>query len=159
MSTEKTNAFVNARISQGRLVSESLTSSPAKAGSGQQQVKLRTDTSSSFALGLDDPVEPKTITVEIQFRVRMTQIEAEKLIVDYEAKHEVQFDLIASEGVTDWMNLPPGALTPYSAMAHDIAIRRAEGTLHDMGLRGATLPRPTSFNGDNEAGNDPNEVI
>lgn len=143
-------AFVSAKPLQGRLVSESVSSAPAKSSTAQQRVELRTDTTSNFAIGLDDQVAPKTISVEIEFRTLIKQPDTEKIIVSYESKHEMQFGVIAWIGFSDWTDMPQQAITPYLAMIHDIAIRRAESTLHEMGVRGARLPRPDDFGQNNQ---------
>jgi len=150
MSTNKQEAFVSAKPLQGRLVSERATSASSRPKTEPKQVELHTDTSSSIAIGLDDPVSPTFLRVEIEFRVVMKQPEIDRIVAEYEAKHEMEFTLIAWVGFTDWTNIPTQALTPYVAMVHDVALRRAEITLHEMGIRGAGLPRPASFETGNE---------
>lgn len=144
-SNDMTSAFINAKPFQGRLVRERAESTPAKPRSESTKVQLKTDTSSSFAIGLDDPEAPKALSVEIEFRVAMRDQDSGQLFLDYEAKHEMQFTVLTWGGFSDWTNLPSEAITPYIAMIHDIALRKAEATMHEMGIRGGTLPRPESF--------------
>jgi len=110
-------------------------------------MQLETETTSNFEIGLDDPQNPKVLSVEIEFAVSMKQPDSEKLVVDYFAKHHAQFNVISWIGFDDWVELPEEALAPYIAMVHDIALRKADVTLHEMGIRGSGLPRPDSFAG------------
>lgn len=130
-------------------MSEHVTSAPA-IGVEQQQVQLSTESSSSVEIGLDNPVTPKIFNLGIEFQVLMKQSDIDKVVVDYKSKHEMQFSLIDWTGFTDWMKMPGQAAIPYIAMLHDIAIRRAESTLHEMGFRGVALPRPVTFDTDEE---------
>lgn len=144
-SNSQQTAFINATPLRGRLISEQATSAPAKPTQDPKPVELRTDTSSTIAIGLDDQINPTVLNIEIEFRCSLKQPESEKVVVEYEAKHEMQFQLIAWTGITDWTNLPEETFAPYSAILHDLAVRKAEITLHEMGIRGAVLPRPSSF--------------
>ncbi|MDP2031611.1 MAG: hypothetical protein Q8K12_18405 [Thiobacillus sp.] len=145
--TTKGQAFINARPLQVRLVNERATSAPAQPSKEPKKIELRTETGSQFEIGLDNPEAPTLLNVAINFEVRLTVIETEKKLVDYEAKHEVQFSLISWVGFDDWLNVPSDALSPYLGVVHDIALRRAENTLLEMGLRGVGLPRPQTFDG------------
>lgn len=143
----KGQAFINAKPLQVRLVTEHATSAPAQPSKEPKSIELRTETSSQFGIGLDNPDAPNLLNVEITFNVWLAFPDTEKKLVEYEGKHEVQFSLISWIGFDDWINVPSGALAPYLAFVHDIALRRAESTLLEMGIRGVGLPRPNTFDG------------
>jgi hypothetical protein len=147
LSTTDGKAFINAKPAQVRLVSERATSAPAPPKSEQKKTELRTETTSQFEIGIDNTDTPEALSVTITFGVTLSFPELEKKLVEYEGKHEIQYKVLSWGGFSDWVNVPPGALAPYLAVVHDVALRRAESTLLEMGLRGVALPRPETFDG------------
>lgn len=140
-------ASINANLFQVRLTSERATLTPALPNKAPQQVQLRTDTSSDFSIGLDSDDKPRILTITVNYKATLKTLDTEKQIVDYEANHEALFNLIGWAGFDDWTDMPPEAISPYLALMHNIALRKAEGTLFEMGVKGASLPRPEHFNG------------
>jgi len=136
----KEGAFINATLSQTRLVSEHVVSAPSTPSKEPKEIQLRVDTSSAFSVALDDMTGPKHILVEIVYKVNLKTQDTDKQLVEYEAKHVAQLDLASWLGFDDWTDVPNGAMAPYLAMIQNIAMRRAEGTLVDMGVRGINLP-------------------
>ncbi len=132
-------------------MSERATSSPAKPVAKEdqeqpvKQVQLQTETTSNFEIGLDDPLSPKVINIEVELIVVMKAPDQEKSLVEYQAKHQATFQILGSTGFSNWEDVPEEALAPYVAMTHDRAVRKAEITLYEMGLRGSGLPRPQNF--------------
>lgn len=152
MPNEIQQAFVNAKVLRGRLIRESVNSMLAAGMVNQRQVELHSETASNFAIGLDNPENPRILSIEIEFRATLRYQETQENVVDYESKHEMRFELISWTGIVNWgTDLSPTVLAPYASMIHDIAVRRAESTLHELGLSGARLPRPDNFGQDNES--------
>lgn len=152
MSTDRTEpakhlAFINARLTHVRLASETATSAPAPPSKAPQQVQLRTETSSGFTMGLDSPEKPSVLVIGIVYKVSLIIPDTENKVAEYEAKYEAQFSLIEWTGFDDWTNMPQSALSPYLAFIHNIASRKAEETLLEMGVKGVTLPQPEKFDG------------
>lgn len=143
----KDRAFLDARLSRARLVSEEVSSAPIQISKEPKQVQLRIETASSFSVGLDDLASPSEITIEIEYKANLKTQDTDKLLTEYVSKHAAQFSVIAWLGFDDWMNIPQSALAPYFSIAQNIALRRAENTFSDMGFSGVVLPQPTSFEG------------
>lgn len=133
-------AFINAILVQARLVNEHVRSAPSAPTKEPKQIQLRIDTSSGFSVALDNTARPNHFIVEIDYKLSLKTQETEKQLLDYEAKHSVQFDVTAWSGFDDWIDMPNGVMAPYFAVIQNFAIRRAEGTLVEMGLRGINLP-------------------
>ena len=140
LQSTKEGAFINATLAQARLVSEHVTSVPGAPSSEPKQIQLRVDTSSAFSIALDDMTKPNHILVEIDYKLSLKKQDTDKQLLDYEAKHVAQFNIARWLGFDDWTDVPNGAMAPYLAMIQNIAMRRAESTLVDMGLRGINLP-------------------
>ena len=140
LQSTKEGAFINATLTQTRLVSERVTSIPTAPSKEPKDIQLRIDTSSSFSVDLDDLTKPKHILVYIDYKVSLKTLDTEKQFVDYEAKHVAQFNIASWLGLDDWTDVPGGAMAPYLAMIQHIAMRHAENTLVEMGLRGISLP-------------------
>lgn len=145
-STTK-KAFIDARLSQSRLTSEQAICA-ALTNQAPIQVQIKTDTASSFSIGLDLPETPKVIVINIDFKASLKISDTEKNLIDYEAKHEVQFALEGWIGFVDWTNVPSEAIAPYLAIVHNIARSKAELTISEMGFKGIVLPQPENFNGE-----------
>lgn len=146
-STTDGQAFISAKPLQVRLVSERATAAPASPGSEPKKTEVKAETNSQFEIGIDNPDAPEALIVTITFVVTLVLPESDKKLVEYECKHETQYRVLNWGGFSDWLNVPSDALAPYLAMVHDVALRRAESTLLEMGLRGVALPRPETFNG------------
>lgn len=142
---DKDRAFIDARFSQSRIIREQATSTPTPFSKGPTQLQVRTDTSSGFAVGLDNTETPTEFIVEIDYKVDLTLQETNKPVATYEAKHAVQFVIRGWSGFTQWKDVPAQALSPYFAVAQNLAIVRAENSLAAMGLRGLPLPRQIDF--------------
>jgi hypothetical protein len=136
---------VEAHLIQSRLVSEQVTSLPAQMMNDPKAIQVRTETSSGFSVGLDHPDKPKTMTIELVFKVTHVLNETSQKVADYEAKHMALFEIRAQSGIDSWLNVPTRALAPYFSFLHGIAMRRAEHTFLDMGLRGVVLPRIADY--------------
>ena len=147
LSTTDGKAFISARPAQVRLVSERATSAPASPGSEPKKAEVKAETTSQFEIGIDNPDAPEAISVTITFGVTLVLPALDKKLVEYECKHEVQYRVLNWGGFSDWVNVPPDALAPYLAMVHEVALRRAESTLLEMGLGGVALPRTETFSG------------
>ena len=143
IQSTKEGAFINATLAQTRLVSERVTSASGTPSKEPKEIQLRVDTSSGFSIALDDMTRPNHILVEIDYKLSLKKQDGDKQLLDYEAKHVAQFNIASWLGFDDWTDVPHGAMTPYLAMIQNIAMRRAEGTLVEMGLRGINLPVST----------------
>lgn len=152
------SAFINAKISISRLVSEKAISSPASPTKEPQQVQLRTETSSAISIGIDSPNKPSAIAIGFDYKVSLMIQGTDKVVMEYEARHEAQFVIDEWTGFDDWTLVPQSALNPYIAMMQHMAIKRAENTISEMGMKGVTLPFPERFDGQN-ASTDEDEVL
>src|SRR4051812_15674879 len=123
-STEQ-RAFVDARFLQSRLMSEAVTSMPARPSTEPQQIQLRTEVASTFAVGVNDVEKPSELFVEVEYRVDLKLPDGEKALFSYSAKHAVHFKVVGWIGFAEWPNIPEGALGPYFSMAYGIAHQRA----------------------------------
>lgn len=132
---------VHAHLTQARLVSEQVTSLPGQMTNDPKPIELRTETSSGFSVGLDHPEKPKTMLIELVFKVTHVLNETSQKVAEYEAKHMAIFEIRGQSHISSWLNVPTGALAPYFSFLHGAATRRAEHTFLDMGLRGVVLPR------------------
>lgn len=141
----KKSAFINARLSQLRLVSERATCAPSLPA--DQQVQLRTDTTSGFSIGIDSPDKPKLIVMRIDYKVSLKIEGTDNNILDYEATHEALFAIEGWTGFDDWTNMPPDGAAPYVTILNNIALRKAERILLEMGFKGVSLPQPERFDG------------
>lgn len=144
----ESHSFINAKVLQSRMLNESATSFPSAAPNIKEprSVQIRTDASSNFTVGLDNTENPTEMMLEITFKATLKTEETEKLLVEYESKHAAQFKIFAWTGFSDWMDVPSDALTPYFLFISDIAIRRGEATLLELGFRGVRLPIADNFN-------------
>lgn len=136
---------VDARLIQARLVSEQVTSMPAPLSDTPKPLQIRTETSAGFSVGLDDPEKPKRMTIELLFKVGHVLNETDQKVAEYEARHMVLLEIHGQSGIENWLNVPKRALAPYFSFVHSAAIRRAEHTFLEMGLRGVALPRIPDF--------------
>lgn len=152
ISTDKIG-YIEAVMSQVRLASERVISAPTQPSKEPLRHEVRAETASGFAIGVDSLEKPTTITITIDYKVFLKLLSTEKQIVEYEAKHEAQFTIVRWAGFDDWLNMPSGSITPYMSMMHNIALRKAEATLLEMGLKGLTLPRQEKFDGDESLAN------
>lgn len=141
-SSTKEEAFLNAILSQTRLASEQITTAPGRPGRGTTELQAKTDMSSSFAVALDNTEKPTHLHIEIDFKVSVKIANTEKQLALYEAKHVVQFNVINWSGF-DWSNAPNDVMIPYFAMIQHIAMRRADVSFIEMGMRGIVLPTPS----------------
>ncbi len=137
--------FINARLTHARLVSEKATSTAIVWSKEPSQVQLRTETSSTFSIGLDSPDAPKLILIKIDYKVALKTLDTDKLILEYEASHEAQLSIKNWTGFDDWTNMPSIAVAPYLAVLNNIALRKAEGTIFEMGFKGVVIPQPETF--------------
>lgn len=137
--------YVDARVTQTRLVSEQISSLMTQIAKDPKPVQVRTETSSGFSVGLDHPEKPKTMTVELNYKVAHSVIETNQKLVDYDARHMALFEIHRQSGIESWLNVPTQALAPYFAFVHSMATRRAEHTFLEMGLRGIVLPRIADY--------------
>lgn len=138
-------SHIDARLLQARLVSEQVTSSPGQTTPDVKQVQVRTETTTALTLGLDDPKKPKAMTIDLAYQVNHVVAETNKKLVEYQAKHSALFTIHSQSGIESWLNIPTDALAPYVAFLHGMAMRRAEHTFLDMGIRGVALPRLEEF--------------
>jgi hypothetical protein len=148
LQSTKEDAFINATLAQTRLLSERVTSASSKANKEPKEIQIRVDTSSGFSVALDNVTKPNIIFVEIVYKVNLKAQDTDKQLIDYEAKHVALFNLVGWFGFNDWSDVPNSAMAPYLAMAQNIAIRRAEGTMDAMALRGISLPVTPVINSD-----------
>lgn len=141
------NQFIDARLSQLRLVSESATSSvpSSKAEEEAQKVEIKTESSSAFTVGLNDLENPSSIQIELQYTVALVIQSTGMQLVNYSTQHAATFDVMKWAGIADWSNVPDGLFDLYFAMINQHATQRAEETLLAMGFRGIQIPRLKSF--------------
>lgn len=152
-TTQNKPAFINAQISLSRLVSEKAVSSPASPNKEPQQVQLRAETSSAISIGVDSPEKPTAIAIGFDYKVLLMIPDVDKVFMEYEARHEAQFVINEWTGFDDWTLVPQSALNPYIAMMQNMAIKRAESTISEMGMKGVALPFPDKFDGTNSLAN------
>ena len=141
----KAHAFLDAKLSSSRLVNEEVKSAPTQFGNGRTQVELRIETTSSFTVGLDHPTAPTLLLIEINFKTFIKAKDSEKTFIEYESKYAAQFNVKAWIGFDDWTNIPTGVLSSYFAIVHALAVKRAESTFSEMGVRGVEIPNPPEF--------------
>jgi len=138
--------FINARLLQSRLVNENVASFPsAHSGKDSSSVQIRTDVSSGFSVGLDSTDAPTEMMIELIFKAVLKTEETEKVLVEYESKHAAQFKISGWAGFSDWTDVPSAALAPYFSVVSDMAVRRGESTLLELGIRGIRLPQSDNF--------------
>jgi hypothetical protein len=137
--------YVDARLTQARLVSEQVTSLPGQMGKEVRQVQVRTETNTGLSVGLDDPINPKNMTIDLEYKVVHIVNESNQKLVEYQSKHTSLFGIVSQSGIDSWLNPPKEALAPYFSFVHGMAMRRAEHTFLDMGIRGVVLPRIEDF--------------
>lgn len=138
-------AFVDASLSHVRLVSVRAKSETPATNKEGQQVQLRTDTTSGFTIGVDSVDKPSAMLVTIDFKASLKIPETENPIIQYEARHEARFEIVGWTGFSNWSDMPSDAISSYLATVHNIALRKAEEIILEMGLKGVTLPQPESF--------------
>ena len=132
--------FVDLRLVQARLVEETFSATPhPPAGSGGA-MEFRTDTSSGFSVGLDSLLNPKSLTIELEYTVKLSIPNVDSALVEYSSKYSANFSIVKWIGCEDWEDLPDETFESFFSMIQHIAIRRAEDTLAEAGLKGAGLP-------------------
>ena len=141
----KERIFVDARLSQARLVKEQATSVSGRFAQAPSTIQVRIETASGFSVALNNPTEPTELLIELDYKVDAKIQDTEKPVVSYESKHHVQFLIAEWGGVKNWTEVPNDVFSPYFAMVQSIAITRAENTLAAMGLRGVALPKQLKF--------------
>lgn len=141
----KERVFVDARLSQHRMVKEQATSASARFSKTPNQVQVRTETTSGFSVALDNPAVPTELLIEIDYKVEIKIPDKDTPVVSYESKHAVQFTIVGWGGFKDWTAVPTETFSAYFAVTHNIALTRAENTLAAMGLRSVALPRQINF--------------
>jgi hypothetical protein len=132
--------FVDAILTNSRMIKEQATSLPSRFTSAPNQLQVRTETSSEFRVGLDNPEAPKDLLIEVDYKVQLLSQEGDKQLASYEATHVGQFMISSWGGFTDWAEVPTDTFSSYFAVLHHIALSRAENTLGALGLKGG-LPR------------------
>jgi hypothetical protein len=140
--------FLSARLIQARLVSEHVDSAPAQSTSEPKPVQLRTETTSKFGVALDDPKTPTGVLIQVDYTITLKTLKldgTDLVVADYKGKHTAEFKILDWGGFEDWTQPPHPTLVPYFAMSHNVAIRRAQQTLLDMGLGQVILPVLTEF--------------
>lgn len=143
----KKSSYIDARLSQVRLVSEHATCTPALPNKETQQVRLRIETTSGFTIGLDKPESPTIIVIAVNYKAMLKAEDTDKLIVEYEATHEAQFTVAGWAGFDDWLDMPTDVMAPYLTVVNNVALKKAEATILDMGIKGASLPQPERLDG------------
>lgn len=149
ITENKKSAFIDARISEVRLSTEHVASTPpVQPSQDTPPLQLNIEVTSGFTIGIDSPQHPKIIVIRIQYNLIIKNPENGHIFITYEASHEAQFTLIGSSGITDWTTVPQGTYNPYFSMMYDISRRRAEGVLLEAGFKGLLLPKQEQFDGD-----------
>ena len=143
--TEVVPPFVSANLIQTRLVDERITSAPVQSSTEPKPVQLKAETTTTFAVALDNPKTPSRVLIELEYLVTLRIDESDFVIADYKAKHASEFKIISWHGFEDWTQVPQSSLVPYFAMSHNVALRRAQRTLLDMGFGTVVLPVLTEF--------------
>jgi hypothetical protein len=141
----KKSAYINARLSQLRLVSER--ASTAQILPSTQPMQLQTEVTSGFSIGINSPNEPTLIVMRIDYKAILKILGTDNKILEYEATHEAMFAIERWAGFDDWTNMPTDGITPYMTIINNIALRKAEGTILEMGFKGIALPQPERFDG------------
>lgn len=143
----KKSAYIDARLSQVRLVSERATCAPILPNNESKQVQLRIDTSSGFTIGFDKPESPTIIVITVNYKAALRTEDTDKIIVEYEATHEAQFSVAGWAGFDDWLSMPTDVMAPYLTVVNNVALKKAEATIVEMGVKGASLPQPEYLDG------------
>ena len=138
-SSIKEDIFLSATLVQTRLASEQISTAPTKPEVGVTELQVKTDTSSGFSVALADAKNPTHLFLQIDYKVSVKIANTETLLAQYEAKHATQFKVINWSGF-NWEDIPQDVMIPYFAMVQNIAIRRADTTFIEMGMRGISLP-------------------
>ncbi|MEJ2653137.1 MAG: hypothetical protein P8173_15455, partial [Gammaproteobacteria bacterium] len=61
------------------------------------------------------------------------------------SKHRALYHIANYDGIDDWSEMSDDVLLPYISMIHDMANRKAENILLELGLRGVKLPIPDNI--------------
>src|SRR5688500_14129 len=110
----KERMFVDARLSQARLVKEQATTAPAsRFAQAPTTIQVRIETASGFAVSLNNPTAPTELLIELDYKVDAKIQDSDKPVVSYEAKHQVQFLLVDWSGVKTWTEVPNSVFAPY----------------------------------------------
>lgn len=139
------HACLSLRLQNARLVDERVSSIAAPPSKEPTQRSVKTETNSSFTVGLDDVAAPKSIIIELDYRANLTRPEENKPLASYESKFVALFGIVEKIGFDAWEAAPANIFDPYFSVVMHLAINRAEGTFAAMGLRGITLPRLSSY--------------
>ncbi len=134
--------FLDARLVLSRLVSERAGSLAPTPIQEQRSVQARAESSTQIEIGLHPATDPNSLTITISYKVSIKSEGMEKPIGEYECIYYSVFRIVRSIGITDWNKLPMSVVAPYVATTVQVAIRRAEATLQEMGINGGPLPRP-----------------
>jgi hypothetical protein len=108
-------------------------------------MQLRTETSTTFSVALDHPETPSGFQVTVEYTAVLKIGATDVQIADYKGKHSAEFKIVSWGGFDGWPKIPQSALVPYFAISHNVALRRAQRTLLDMGLGSVVLPILTDF--------------
>ena len=133
-------ASITAHLFASRLLNQQVTTVASKSSAEPKPVQLRTETTTTFAIALDNPEHPTVMQVEVEFNVTLRLEEGGAMVADYKGKNASEFKVIRWSGFSDWLKPPASTLTPYLAMAHYAAVRTAQQTLLNMGLGAVVLP-------------------
>lgn len=139
--------YINARLEQTRLVSEHINAEAEirQSPNEPKPVQIRTETASSFAVGLNHPTTPSAFQVTVEYSAVFKLEGTDVKIADYKGTHCAEFKIVSWGGFDDWPQVVQSAMVPYFAMSHNVALRRAQRTLLDMGLGSVVLPILTDF--------------
>ncbi len=96
-------------------------------------------TGSSFHVGVNDPLVPAEMNIEVQYSVLLKDEATKNILVQYESRHGGRFKILSWNGFDDWSTPPYNAMFPYLAFLHHLAVRRAETAISETGMRGLKL--------------------
>lgn len=139
------SAFLDLRLSNIRLVSESANATVPSTQSETKKAEVKTETSISFTVGLDSLDNPSALLIQVDYKVNLFVDGTTEQLVSYAAMHEAAFDISGSSDGINWEELQNNQFDPYFTMLHQNAIQRVEQTLLAMGFRGIPIPLLKSF--------------
>jgi hypothetical protein len=134
--------YLDARLILSRLVTERASSPAPGPVQEQKSVQARAESGTQIEIGLHPADAPNSLTITLSYKVSIKAEGIEKPIGEYECSYFSAFRIARAFGITDWNKLPLSVVAPYVGTTAQLAIRRAEATLQEMGINGGPLPRP-----------------
>lgn len=133
-------AYIVGIIKEARVIEERLTvQDPSEVRLSGMSRQIRTQTTSTFELGVAEDLPVKAFQVSLSFSAILS-LDGTSEFSSYACKFVATFGIEERGGFEDWGNIPPSAVTPYFAITHFLARQRAEERFLSAGFRGVVLP-------------------